>query len=45
VLDLRDRAGLRAVVLTGAGRRFCAGFDLDAAGGLADLGALGMLRQ
>ncbi|GLZ48139.1 enoyl-CoA hydratase [Actinomycetospora sp. NBRC 106375] len=40
-LDRED--GLRAVVVTGAGRAFCAGYDLADAAELPTLGALGML--
>jgi enoyl-CoA hydratase/carnithine racemase len=44
-LELNDDDELRVVVLTGAGKAFCAGFDLADADGLPGLGALGMLDQ
>ena len=40
-LDRED--GLRVVVLTGAGKAFCAGYDIADAGNLTSLGAVGML--
>jgi len=42
-LDQDDQ--LRAVVLTGAGKAFCAGYDLADADELEGLGAIGMLNQ
>src|ERR1700760_759229 len=36
---------LRARIVTGAGRAFCPGFDLDDADGLSSLSPLGMLTQ
>lgn len=42
---LDEEHDLRVVIISGQGKAFCAGFDLDAADGLADLGAIGALDQ
>jgi enoyl-CoA hydratase/carnithine racemase len=44
-IDLGQEDDLRVVVLTGAGKSFCAGYDLADAEHLAGLGAMGMLNQ
>src|SRR5436190_10693647 len=44
-LALDHEHGCRVVVLTGAGKAFCSGYDLADADELPNLGALGMLDQ
>jgi enoyl-CoA hydratase/carnithine racemase len=44
-LALNGEDDCRVVILTGAGKAFCAGYDLADADELAGLGALGMLDQ
>lgn len=44
-LDLGAEDDLRVIILTGAGKAFCSGYDLADADDLPGLGAIGMLDQ